>query len=213
MIVSARPPQPPAAERLEQARLLVAEGEDDRARQILATFTAADEAALPPSACRLLDGLRETLLLAARDRLPDDLAAGLDGNLARLRSAVDTGIAQPELVAALSPEAQADFGRARRAMELYIQAEGAARNGEHPAVLEHLAALLALSPELTDPEELRKKSADALEAEAVAEQRSRGPRPAENVAEPRCFVADPHNSATNAHRSATNERSSATIEG
>ncbi|HYG62043.1 MAG TPA: hypothetical protein VEL74_05650 [Thermoanaerobaculia bacterium] len=161
-----RPPQPPAAERLEQARLLVAEGEDDRARQVLRTFTAADEAALPPSACRVLDGLRETLLLAARDRLPDDLTAGLEGDLARLRSAVDTGVEQPALVAALPPAAQAGFDRARRAMELYLQAEGAARDGDHPAVLEHLGALVALAPQLADPEGLRAKSAEALEAEA-----------------------------------------------
>jgi hypothetical protein len=115
----------------------------------------------------MLTSLRETLAMVARDRLPDDLRAGLEtGNLARLRTAVGTGTEQPALLADLPAETKADFDRARQLVDLYAQAEAAAQAGQHPAVLERFATIAALSPKLVDPLELRKKSAEAVEGAA-----------------------------------------------
>lgn len=159
-----RPPRKPAAARLEEARLLLALKEDDQAREILRAFTPADEAALPPASCTVLTSLRETLAMTARDRLPDDLTAGLEtGNLARLRTAVDTGTEQPDLLAELPAETKGDFDRARQLVDLYAQAATAAQARQHPAVLERFATIATLSPKLVDPLELRKKSAEAVE--------------------------------------------------
>jgi serine/threonine-protein kinase len=160
------PPQRPAAERLEEARLFFAQGEDNRARLVLRSITFADQGTLPPAGCRALSVLEETLALSILDSLPADLAAGLKaGDLAALQSAVSAASEQGVL-SDLPPAVRADFDRARGLMALYGQAQAAAAGARHAEVLEHFAALQALLPDLVDATGLREKAAAALEAEA-----------------------------------------------
>lgn len=160
----AAPPRRPAALRLEEARQLIAEGNDFGAREILRGFTAADQAALTPAQCEALSRLEQLLALSAGDRLPDDLKAGLGGDLVRLRSAVATANDLPDIPEAL----RADLVKAVQAADLYTQAQEAARNQQTVAVLERLASLDGMIPGFRDPQGLRDQAAAALESEARA---------------------------------------------
>lgn len=160
------PPQRPAAERLEEALTWFAQGEDNRARLALESFTAADQAALPPARCRTLRALEETLAITAIENLPRDLSAGLaGGDLGRLRTAVRAG--EP-ILTELSPETRQSYEKARNVVEIYEQARAAAKEEKKAVVLERFASLDALLPALSDPEDLRDKAAAALESKAEA---------------------------------------------
>jgi hypothetical protein len=162
--VAPEPPQKTPSERLEEARLYVAIGEDDLARQTLRTVSFADQAALGPAGCDRMRILQETLALSALEKLPDDLARGLrTGNLALLRGSVAAG---EDLGAAFPEVARADFDRARSLVGLYDQATDDARNGRNAEVLARFAELERLTAGLTDPLELRRNAAQALETEA-----------------------------------------------
>lgn len=166
--VAVRPPQPPAAERLETAKLHVARGEWNPARQILRTLTFEDQGSLSPEGCRTLTALQETLTLAALATLPEDLATGLEkGDFALLQSAV-AAVVEEGVAADLPADVQTDFERARSLVELYGQAQAAGAAGRHQEVLERFAALDEIVPEVTDSEGLRDRAAAALEAEAEA---------------------------------------------
>jgi hypothetical protein len=170
--VSAGPPIPPPPSpqavmaKLEEARLLLAQGEDRRAEEMVRALSAVDQSALPPAACAKLAELEGMLALLAADRLPADLARGLkEGDLGLLRSAVVTG---SSLGADLPAELQGDLERARKLEELHRLIEADATEGRHAAVLERFAELEALAPGVRDPLDLRAKAAQALEAEAEA---------------------------------------------
>jgi tetratricopeptide (TPR) repeat protein len=166
--VAVRPPQPPAAERLEAAKLHVARGEWNPARQILRTLTFEDQGSLSPEGCRTLSALQETLVLAALASLPEDLATGLEkGDFALLQSAVAAAV-EEGVVADLPADVRTDFDRARSLVELYGQAQAAGAAGRHQEVLERFAALDEIVPEVTDSEGLRDRAAAELEAEAEA---------------------------------------------
>jgi serine/threonine protein kinase len=162
-----RPTQPPAAERLEEARLHAARGEWNQARLILRSLSFEDQGALGSAGCRVLAILEETLAQAALATLPEDLAAGLkEGDIALLQNAV-AGATEQGVVADLSTDVRADFERARGLVELYGQAQAAAAGGRHPEVLERFQALTQILPNATDPEDLRNRAASAIEAEAA----------------------------------------------
>ncbi|MFL6202376.1 MAG: protein kinase domain-containing protein [Thermoanaerobaculia bacterium] len=163
-------PPPPAPQavmaKLEEARLLLAQGEDRRAQEIVQALSSVDQSALPPAACARLGELEGLLALLAADRLPSDLARGLkEGDLGLLRAAVATGSA---LGTDLPAGLQGDFERARKLVELHRLIEADAAEGKHAAVLERFAELEALAPGVSDPLELRAKAAQALESEAEA---------------------------------------------
>jgi hypothetical protein len=163
--VAAKPPELPPAQRLAEAGLFLAQGDDDRARRVLRSFTPADQRALPPGGCDELRRLEQVLALATRDRLPGDLRAGLaSGDLGLLRAAVAAGADQPEALDA--PAARDDFARAHAAVDLYGRAEQAAARGDRAQALENLGALARQFPRLTDPLALREKAAAAVEGEA-----------------------------------------------
>ncbi|HVS00818.1 MAG TPA: hypothetical protein VMW27_29635 [Thermoanaerobaculia bacterium] len=165
-------PEKPPAERLEAARFHLLQGEDGQARALLRSLTPADQATLSPADCRTLQYLQETLALATREQLPEDLATGLEtGNLSRLRNVVEAIADEPELAGELPPEATAKLAKARQVVDLYSQAEAEETAGRHVEVLQHFAAMRSLIPEVIDPLELRKKAASALEAEAEAQAR------------------------------------------
>ena len=161
------PPSPQAVlAKLEEARTLLAQGEDLKAQEIVHALSFADQSALPPEACSQLAKLEGMLALLAEERLPSDLARGLkDGDLGVLRAAVITGSG---LGANLPAEIQTDFERARKLVELHRLIEADAAEGKHAAVLQRFAELEALSPGISDPLELRDKAARALEADANA---------------------------------------------
>lgn len=161
------PPSPQAVmAKLEEARMLLAQGEDRRAEEAVRALSSADQSALPPEACARLAELEGMLALLAADRLPADLARGLkEGDLGLLRAAVATGSG---LGTDLPAELQGDFERARKLVELHRLIEADAAEGRHAAVLERFAELEALAPGARDPLELRAKSAQALETEAEA---------------------------------------------
>lgn len=172
----AAPPPPPVArpklptlppiERLEEAKLHLTQGEDLKARRVLRSISFAEQGLLSPEGCRELAAIQETLALAALDRLPSDLASGLKaGNLEVLDGAVEAAAGQE---ASLAPEIRADLDRARGIVEAYGQARTAAAHGDHAQVLERFAALEALLPKASDPEDLRGKAAQALETQADA---------------------------------------------
>jgi tetratricopeptide (TPR) repeat protein len=164
--VPSGPPQRPAAERLEEALAWFAQGEDNRARLALESFTAADQASLSPARCKTLRAIEETLAITAVENLPRDLSAGLAaGDLGRLRTAVRAGEA---ILAELSPEVQQSYQKAKNVVEIYEQARAAAKDEKKAVVLERFASLDALLPDLSDPEDLRNKAAAALESKAEA---------------------------------------------
>lgn len=163
-------PPPPSSQavlaKLEEARMLLAQGEDLKAQEVVRELSFADQSALTPEACALLAKLEGMLALLAVERLPSDLAQGLkEGDLGLLRSAVVTGSG---LGADLPAELQGDFEKARKLVELHRLIEADAAEGKHAAVLQRFAELDALSPGISDPLELRDKAARALEAEAEA---------------------------------------------
>lgn len=159
-------PRRPAAERLEEALTWFGQGEDNRARLALESFSAADQASLSPARCKTLRALEETLAITAVENLPRDLSAGLaEGDLGRLRTAVRAGEA---IFAGLSPEVQQSYQKAKNVVEIYEQARAAAKDEKKAVVLERFASLDALLPDLSDPEDLRNKAAAALESKAEA---------------------------------------------
>ena len=162
-IARPKPTGPPASERLQEALRHFEQGEDDRARLVLASFTAEDQASLRPDQCRSLARMEEILGLIALERLPDDLAAGLaKGDLGKLRTAVTASLG----ASSFPPEVQQDLGRARSVVEIYEQARAATAGKRHAEVLERFASLESLLPAVVDPEDLRNKAAAALEGEA-----------------------------------------------
>ena len=168
---AARPERPsvPASERLATARELVAQGLDDRARELLAGLTPTDQATLGPADCALYTALQETLAGATLDRLATDLPAGLaGGSLAALLPLVHTVRERGATVAGLYAGAAEDFATASRLVELYDAAEAA--GGDHARVLAQFAALRELFPRQRDAFELRDRAAEAIadEAEAIA---------------------------------------------
>lgn len=168
----AAPPIPPPPSprvvmaKVEEARLLLARGEDRRAEEIVRALSTAEQSALPPGACARLAELEGMLALLAVDRFPSDLSRGLkEGDLGLLRSAVATGSG---LGAELPAELAADFERARKLVEVHRLIEADAAEGRHAAVLQRSAELEALAPRIGDPLDLKNKAARALEAEAEA---------------------------------------------
>ncbi|HKV09199.1 MAG TPA: hypothetical protein VJ725_13735, partial [Thermoanaerobaculia bacterium] len=158
----AGPPKRPAGERLDEALTWFAQGEDNRARLALESFTPDDQAALSPARCRTLRALEETLAILALENLPQDLSAGLaQGDLGRLRMAVKAGEGVE-----LSPEVVQTYERAKNVVEIYEQARTAAKEKKTEDVLERFASLETLLPALSDPEDLRNKAAVDVESKA-----------------------------------------------
>lgn len=161
------PPSPQAVmARLEEARQLLAFGEEDKAREALRDLSFSGQSTLSAEACARLAELERLLDLMAVERLPADLRRGLEtGDLGVLRPAVATGAG---LGAALPAELKESFDTARRLVELHRLAEADAAEGKHTAVLERMAEMTSLSPKLSDPLNLREKAAAAMEGEAEA---------------------------------------------
>ncbi|HEV8582385.1 MAG TPA: protein kinase [Thermoanaerobaculia bacterium] len=163
-IALVKPPSRPPVERLDEARLSLVQGDDLKARRVLRSIPFGEQGLLSPAGCRELSAIEETLALAAQERLPSDLATGLKaGNLELLQAAVEAGTGQE---AGLPAAVRADFDRARGIVDAYEQARNAAKRGDHTQVLERYATLAALLPQAADPEDLRGKAAQALEAES-----------------------------------------------
>ncbi|MFY9822171.1 MAG: protein kinase [Thermoanaerobaculia bacterium] len=157
------PTQAPVAQ-LGEATMLLAQGDDLKARRILRALSFAEKGLLPPAGCRQLDAVEETLARIGSERLPADLETGLKtGDLEMLRNAVEAGGGQ---AAGVSPAVQANFSRAKEIVDAYARALAAAAQGNRVQVLEHLADLHSRLPKMSDPEDLRGKAAAALEAEA-----------------------------------------------
>jgi tetratricopeptide (TPR) repeat protein len=168
-VVAAAPaaPAPPvrksAAEVLAEAQLAFADGDDSGALEILRSLSAADQNTLSPESCRALQSLQQTLMLSALDRLPDNLAKGLKGDIGRLRFAVAAAAGQE---AALPAALQPDLERARGVVDLYAQIEAAAERKSNTEVLDRFGVLAQQLSGATDPLHLRDHAADAVEAEA-----------------------------------------------
>jgi serine/threonine protein kinase len=169
--------QPPV-DRLEEAKLDLAQGDDVKAQHALRSIAWGEQGLLPPAGCRTLGAIQENLALAAFERLPADLESGLkSGNLEVLESAVEAGAGQQ---AALAPEVRAEYDRAKGAVDAYAQVRAASAQGSPAQTLERFAALAALLPKPSDPDDLRGKAATAIEGEA--EKRVRDGRYADAVA-------------------------------
>ncbi|HEX9944608.1 MAG TPA: hypothetical protein VGG03_21575 [Thermoanaerobaculia bacterium] len=164
-VVLPQPPSRPPVERLEETKLLVAQGEYLAARRTLRRISFGEQGLLSPADCRELRAIEETLARAALERLPADLASGLKtGDLEILQGAVEASAGQTDL----APEVRAGLDRARGAVEAYTRARAAAAQGDHVQALERFAALTALLPQASDSEGLRGQSAQALETQAEA---------------------------------------------
>jgi serine/threonine protein kinase len=159
-----QPPTRPPTARLEEAKLYLAQGDDLKARRVLRSIPWGEQGLLAPAGCRQLSAMQENLALAAFERLPADLASGLkSGNLDSLESAVEAGAGQET---GLAPAVRADFDRARGAVDAYAQVRAASADGNPIRTLERFAALAALIPKASDPDDLRGKAAATIEADA-----------------------------------------------
>jgi serine/threonine protein kinase/tetratricopeptide (TPR) repeat protein len=151
-------------DRLEEAKADLGEGSDLKARRALRSIAWGEQGLLPSAGCRSLNAIQENLALAAFERLPADLESGLkSGNLEILDSAVEAGAGQQ---ASLAPEARAAYDRAKGAVDAYSQVRTAAAQGNSVQALERFAALAALLPKPTDPDDLRGQAAAAVEGKA-----------------------------------------------
>jgi serine/threonine-protein kinase len=154
----------PPTDRLEEAKTDLGEGSDLKARRVLRSIAWGEQGLLPPAGCRSLNAMQENLALAAFERLPADLESGLkSGNLEILESAVEAGAGQQ---AALAPDVRAAYDRAKGAVDAYAQVRTADAQGNSVQALERFAAMAALLPKPTDPDDLRGKAAAVIEGKA-----------------------------------------------
>jgi serine/threonine protein kinase len=159
-----QPPTRPPVEKLEAAKLYLAQGDDLKARRVLRSIPWGEQGLLPPEGCRVLSSIQQNLALAALERLPSDLASGLkSGDLEVLQTAVEAGAGQE---ATLAPDVRASYGRARSAVEAYVQARAASAQGNPVQTLERFATVASLLPRISDPEDLRGKAAATIEKQA-----------------------------------------------
>jgi len=163
-LVLRQPPTRPPVDRLEEAKIYLAQGDDLRARRVLRAIPWGEQGLLSPQGCRTLGAIEENLARAAFERMPADLASGLkSGELEVLESAVEAGAGQE---AGLAPEVRADYERAKSAVAAYAQVRAASAQGNSLQTLERFAALAALLPKPTDPDDLRGQAAKSIEGEA-----------------------------------------------
>lgn len=154
----------PPVDRLEEAKIYLAQGEDLRARRVLRAIPWGEQGLLSPAGCRTLGAIQENLARAAFERMPTDLASGLkSGDLEVLESAVEAGAGQE---AGLAPEVRVDYERAKSAVAAYAQVRAASAQGNAVQTLERFAALAAVLPKPTDPDDLRGQAAKVIEGEA-----------------------------------------------
>jgi serine/threonine protein kinase len=159
-----QPPTRPPVDRLEEAKIYLAQGDDVRARRVLRAIPWGEQGLLPAEGCRTLGAIEENLARAAFERMPADLASGLrSGDLEVLESAVEAGAGQE---VGLAPEARLDYERAKSAVAAYAQVRAAAAQGNSIQTLERFATLAALLPKPSDPEDLRGQAAKAIEDQA-----------------------------------------------
>jgi serine/threonine-protein kinase len=159
-----QPPTRPPVDKLEEAKIYLAQGDDVRARRALRSIPWGEQGLLSPEGCRVLGSIQENLARAAFERLPTDLASGLrSGDLEVLESAVEAGAGQE---AGLAPAARLDYDRAKSAVAAYAQVRAAAAQGDSIQTLERFAAVTALLPKPTDPDDLRGQAAKAIETRA-----------------------------------------------
>jgi hypothetical protein len=85
------------------------------------------------------------------------------GNLEVLESAVEAGAGRE---AELAPEVRVDYERAKSAVAAYAQVRAASAQGNPVQTLESFAALAAVLPKPTDPDDLRGQAAKSIEGEA-----------------------------------------------
>jgi serine/threonine-protein kinase len=157
-------PTRPPVEKLEEARLYLAQGEDLKARRVLRSIPWGEQGLLSPEGCRSLSAMQQNLALAALERLPSDLASALKaGDLEILQTAVEAGAGAE---AGLAPDVRVSYDKARGIVDAYTQARAAATQGSYEQVLERFATVATLLPRMSDPENLRGNAAAALEAEA-----------------------------------------------
>ncbi len=154
----------PPVDRLEEAKIYLAQGDDLQARRALRAIPWGEQGLLSPEGCRTLGAIQENLAWAAFERMPTDLASALkSGDLEVLESAVEAGAGQE---AGLAPEVRVDYERAKGAVAAYAQVRAASAQGNPVQTLEHFAALAALLPKPTDPDDLRGQAAKSIEGEA-----------------------------------------------
>jgi hypothetical protein len=163
--VALRPPfSKPPVDRLEEAKIYLAQGDDLRARRALRAIAWGEQGLLSPERCRTLGAIEENLKRAAFERMSTDLASGLkSGDLEILESAVEAGAGQE---AGLAPEVRVSYERAKSAVAAYVQVRAAAAQGNSVQTLESFAALSSLLPKPTDPDDLRGQAAKSIEGEA-----------------------------------------------
>jgi hypothetical protein len=153
--------------RLDRALGFLAAGEDARARELLASLTPADQAALGAERCAQLVLAQQMLRLAARDELERDLPAALaQGSLATAVARVRAAAAEGVSPAGLYPGSEQDYERAARLTDLVASAETAEAAGAPLEVLAAYRELAPLLPRQRDGFELRDRAAAALTAQA-----------------------------------------------
>ncbi len=160
------PTKEPAAERLAAAQIALAEGDYGRAQEIALSLDAADQASLGADGCRSYQAVLEVIPLLAAERLESDLAKGLEeGDVELLRRVVLTA---PSPAAAISTSADlaASLERARTIVRFAVEADAAARAGNHAQALERFALLAPLLPASSPSLAMRAGSGAAIEAKA-----------------------------------------------
>ncbi|MFL6263741.1 MAG: serine/threonine protein kinase [Thermoanaerobaculia bacterium] len=164
LVALRQPLSKPPADRLEEAKIYLANGDDIRARRVLRAIPWGEQGLLSSEGCRSLGAIEENLARAAFERMPTDLASGLkSGDMEILESAVEAGAGQE---AGLAPEVRQDYERAKSAVAAYAQVRAAAAQGDPLQTLERFATLAALLPKPSDPEDLRGQAAKAVEEQA-----------------------------------------------
>ena len=105
----------PPVDRLEEAKIYLAQGDDLKARRALRAIPWGEQGLLSPEGCRTLGAIQENLAQAAFERMPTDLPSALkSGDLVVLESAVEAGAGRE---AELAPEVRVDYERFRHVLK------------------------------------------------------------------------------------------------
>ncbi|MEP7012665.1 MAG: hypothetical protein ABJC13_20265 [Acidobacteriota bacterium] len=163
------PPQPvkePAAVRLEAAQRALADGDYGRANELLASLDAGDQAALGPKGCIKLQVLAETIPKIAAEKLPADLASGLETGSIELLRRILAAVPDPAALPDAGPAFAADLARAREIVRMFSEVEAASTAGRPGEVLERFAPLAVLLPQDSPAFGLRERAAESIERQA-----------------------------------------------
>ena len=160
------PPPLPVHPQIALGETALGAGDMKGVKAALDAIPPADLAALRPDELQRYQALQAALAPLQTEQLASNLARGLErGDLRLLRAAESVSPAQQ---GTLSPEAQANLARARKALDLDSRLSRAQRAGNALEVIHQADALLAELPRASRARDQKERAASGIETAADA---------------------------------------------